>query len=174
MKRKSEYDNQAEQFAKKCGLTMKSIYTGHRARFGNHVTAVYSVTLSRPGKKSYTFDFSTSIDDSWEYVNRSTRERCKGLPPGMKLDSMFKALEGKEARIINGHAVRQTRKRPSVYIVLACLEKSEPMFFEEWCADYCYDSDSRKAFEIYEASQKESLAVIRLFADCMDELEEIH
>lgn len=171
--KKSEYDIQAEQFAQNCKLTMHAVYSGHRARFCNRITAVYHVTLSRPNKEPYCFDFSTSLQDSWVYQDRTTRKLHKGLPRTLNLESMFDHLIGVESTNLNGYYIKRTKKAPSLYDVLACLCSDEPMFFEEWCSCYDYNTDSIEAHKLYLATQKESAAVTQLFADCLEELQEI-
>lgn len=44
---------------------------------------------------------------------------------------------------------------PTAYDVLACLTKYEVNTFDDFCADYGYDNDSRKAFKIYKAVKRE-------------------
>jgi hypothetical protein len=45
--------------------------------------------------------------------------------------------------------------KPTPYDVLACLTKYEVGSFENFCGDYGYDIDSRKAYKIYKAVLKE-------------------
>lgn len=44
--------------------------------------------------------------------------------------------------------------KPTPYDVLACLEKYEPGTFHDFCYNYGYDTDSRKAYKIYKAVRK--------------------
>lgn len=44
---------------------------------------------------------------------------------------------------------------PSAYDLLACLTKYNPGTFENFCGDYGYDTDSRKALKIYKTVVKE-------------------
>lgn len=62
---------------------------------------------------------------------------------------------------------------PTMYDVLTCLTKYDPYSFEDFCGDYGYDEDSRKAEKIYRAVVKEYKAVQRLFGDILEELQEI-
>lgn len=63
---------------------------------------------------------------------------------------------------------------PSAYDVLACLTKSEPGTFEEFCAEYGYDNDSIAALTTYKAVVKEWQKVRRIWGDCLEELQEIN
>lgn len=67
----------------------------------------------------------------------------------------------------------QERQAPSAYDVLAALQKSDPETFEDFCSNYEYDQDSRKAEKVYFAVQKEHKEVRRLFNDVMDRFWEI-
>ena len=72
-----------------------------------------------------------------------------------------------------GQSIAAGRKEPTMYDILTCLEKYESIDFEDFCSNYGYDSDSRKAYKTYLAVKKEHSAVKRLFSDIMEELQEI-
>lgn len=65
------------------------------------------------------------------------------------------------------------KKTPTPYDVLACLTKSDPGTFRDFCADFGYDEDSRKAEKVYFDVQEEYRNVMRLFGDVIEELQEI-
>lgn len=52
---------------------------------------------------------------------------------------------------------------PHIYDVLACLQKVDPGTFEDFCADFGYDTDSRKALATYDAVKKEYEGFTALF-----------
>jgi hypothetical protein len=62
---------------------------------------------------------------------------------------------------------------PTMYDVLSCLTKNDPGTFEDFCSDYGYDSDSRKAERTYHLVVEEWNNVDDLFSDIIDELQEI-
>ena len=62
---------------------------------------------------------------------------------------------------------------PTAYDVLASITKSDPESFENFCSEYGYDADSRKALKTFHAVEKEWENVNRLFSDVMEELQEI-
>ena len=69
---------------------------------------------------------------------------------------------------------KQLKPRVSAYDVLACLTKSDPGTFEEFCSDYGYDSDSRRAEQTYQAVREEWRKVQAFFsAQELAELQEI-
>ena len=57
------------------------------------------------------------------------------------------------------------KKSPNSYDVLACLTKYDPGNFENFCSDFGYDTDSKKAEKTYLAVKDEYLNVTRLFTD---------
>lgn len=63
---------------------------------------------------------------------------------------------------------------PNMYDILATLTKYNPEAFEDFCSNYGYDNDSRKAEKTYKAVCKEWKGVERLFSDIMEELQEIN
>ena len=71
-----------------------------------------------------------------------------------------------------GMSVADTRAfkdKPTSYNVLASITKYDPGTFEDFCLDYGYDDDSRKAERIYKNVVKEWQEVRKLFND--EELE---
>ena len=63
---------------------------------------------------------------------------------------------------------------PTPYDVLACLTKYEPGTFENFCGDFGYDTDSRKAEKIYKNVCKEWEKVSGFFTGAeIEELSEI-
>lgn len=54
---------------------------------------------------------------------------------------------------------------PTAYDVLACLTKSDPGTFENFCSEMGYDSDSRKAEKIYKSVCEEWAKVTQFFTD---------
>lgn len=172
MRKENEYEQQARDFAEKHNLTMTATYQGHYPRFGNNITANYTITLSRPCKRPFTFTFSTSINDSWCYTDDEKRlKKHKGLPPGLDIDKFM--LECLPQFAFRRYIISQTKTAPSLYYVLTCLTKREPGPFEDFCADYGYDTDSRAAEKTWYAVKEEGRAVETLFSDCLEELEEI-
>ncbi len=63
---------------------------------------------------------------------------------------------------------------PTAYDVLTCLEKYEHADFDDFCDNYGYDNDSRKAKKLYLAVKKEYNNISRLFsAEEIERLQEI-
>jgi hypothetical protein len=83
---------------------------------------------------------------------------------------------GKKYTFSFGQSINSGAEEPGMYDVLTCLTKYDPETFEDFCYNYGYDIDSRKAEKTYEAVCKEWNAVNRLFpeSEVMEELREIN
>lgn len=152
----NEYIKRATDFLQKTHTKMKIEYVGRAVNKEwkeKEKRCLYEITLTSP-RGSMTFDFWDSI--------RNTEIRT------MPFDA-YNMQANKEL------AAKKKAAVPSVYDVLACLQKYDPGTFEDFCLDYGYDEDSRTAERIYFAVQKEYTQLARLFTpDEMDELAEIN
>ena len=158
----TDYQKQAEDFLAKHNATMTAVklFTGPYSDDDNDVRDVYQITLTREGKKPYIFKFGQSIAHSEASINAETDKiKFKSFHLSPKAIAEIKVLK---AKLI-----------PTAYDVLACLQKHDVGTFEDFCCDFGYDIDSRKALKTYLAVQDEAANVQRLFGDCIDELEEI-
>ena len=63
-----------------------------------------------------------------------------------------------------GQSINNTGIAPRPYDILSCLTKYEVGTFENFCGDYGYDIDSRKAYKTYKAVMKEWKNVELLFS----------
>lgn len=174
----SEYNKQAQDFAAKYHVTMTAEYLGHFARLGDHATANFNITLEREGKKPYTFQYSDSLQDSWQWGDKRNRpsygepfKKKAGVPPQLRQEHW----PAKGGRQDIGHWVLYpVIPKPSLYDILTCLTKYDPGTFDDFCSESGYDADSRKALEIYFAVQKDWLECNNMFHDCLYELQEIN
>lgn len=73
-----------------------------------------------------------------------------------------------------GQSIADGDKKPTHYDVLACLQKSNPGSFEDFCGDFGYNTDSRKAERTYNAVCSEWNSVDKLWHDVLDKLQEIN
>lgn len=151
-----EYIKQATDFLQKTYSKMKIEYVGlavNKEWKEKEKHCLYEITLTSP-RGSMTFDFWDSI--------RNTRIRT------MPFDA-YNVQANKEL------AAKKKAAVPSVYDVLACLQKCDPGTFENFCSDYGYDEDSRTAIRVYLAVQNEYTQLTRLFTpEQMEELAEIN
>lgn len=64
---------------------------------------------------------------------------------------------------------------PSAYDLLTCLTKYDPGTFEDFCSEFGYDSDSRKAEKTYKAVVRDWHKVNKFFTpEEIEELQEIN
>jgi hypothetical protein len=61
------------------------------------------------------------------------------------------------------HSARESRCQPDAYSILACLNTYSPGTFEEWCGEFGYDTDSRKAEATYRAVCEQWLNLSRMY-----------
>lgn len=62
-----------------------------------------------------------------------------------------------------GQSIAEGSSEPTLYNVLACLQKYDVGTFENFCGDFGYDFDSRQAEKTYKAVVKEFEGMQRLF-----------
>jgi hypothetical protein len=114
---------------------------------------VYQVKLERAGE-SFTFRFGQSITNSGDKVKRN--------PKG---HTMY------DAELISRPGGRIA---PTAYDVLSCVQKYDAGTFSDFCGEFGYDTDSRKAEKTYFAVQDEFSGINRIFGDVIEELQEIN
>jgi len=62
-----------------------------------------------------------------------------------------------------GQSIKDYAKEPTIYQILSCLQKCGVGTFENFCGDFGYDEDSRKAEKIYKSVCREFLNMQKLF-----------
>lgn len=72
-----------------------------------------------------------------------------------------------------GQSLAAGAEEPSEYDVLACITKYDPGSFEDFCGEFGYDTDSRRAERTWKAVSREWRQVERVFGGVLDELREI-
>ena len=170
---KSKYEQQAEAFLKATNTEFKCefLFNGKYFCDDKEMRDVYRITLTR-GRRSYTFQFGQSIVNSGFYytkgrkVNQIDRSQLtnKHLVAWIKLRDYDFLNNGTSDTIHYPIA-------PTAYDVLACLTKNDPGTFEDFCSEFGYDEDSRKAEKIYNAVLDEWRNVCALFTD--EEIEQL-
>jgi hypothetical protein len=86
-----------------------------------------------------------------------------------------KLKRGRKSFTFNfGQSIFNGSQEPTIYDVLTCLQKYDVGTFENFCDEFGYTNDSRKAEKIYKAVIKEFNSMGRLFTpDELDLLNEI-
>ena len=132
---------------------------------------IYNITLKR-GNRKYSFKFGQSINNSGFYAQYG---RQKYNIPREKISLKNHELVTYVKRQFNHDFKNATNDKiiypiaPTLYDVLACLQKYEVGTFEDFCSDFGYDNDSRTAKKTYKAVVKEYDKMCSLFSN--DELE---
>ncbi len=83
--------------------------------------------------------------------------------------------DGKSMRVMFTQSRAQGSNPPDEYDIITCITKSDPGSFEDFCGEFGYDTDSRKAEKTYKAVKREWEAVKRVFGEgeCLEALQEI-
>jgi hypothetical protein len=153
-----DYKKQADDFMTKTGTTMEAVLLGTYKYFADDKDKrdVYKITLKRNGKE-YSFDFGQSLANSYYYKEAEAQKKAYRA----NNYGFFKPI--KKSELI-----------PTCYDVLASIEKYDTGSFDDWCSNFGYETDSRKALETYLKCQEQFDNINRLFHDVLDELAEIN
>ena len=198
----TNYEEQANEFLSKTGTEFSAKFLKHDKYFDDDKESrdIYEITLKR-GEREYKFKFGQSINNSGLqlYHQNGERTRHKGfiLPDEMRIQ-FETATNNKKMMgdILSIYTEKQMAKmkidkwfkdnhfplsgltfkfeNPSAYEVLAALTKYMPDDFEDFCSNYGYDTDSRKAEKIYKDVVDEVKNLMILYNDKeMEMLQEI-
>ena len=172
---KTDYEKQAADFLEKTGCKMTITYKENRKYFPNdeETRDVYEVKIER-GSRVWKFEFGNSIKDS-EFVAVYGKRRFK-IPSEMRTKSnaeiAWYVKRNLQYDFGTAKADRIIRPvPPSEYDVLSCLTKYDPESFEDFCSEFGYDTDSKKADKVYSGVKEEWLNVCRMWSD--SEIEEL-
>lgn len=158
----NDYGKQANDFATKYDVELIIHSVENKKHFADDKENrdVYKLELKRHGKGSYKFEFGQSINNSGHY-----KDKISGKT------STDKVLSEQRWGF---HCIHVKPIAPKMYDVLTCLTKHDPETFEDFCSEFGYDTDSKKAEKTYNAVLQEYVGVLRLFADVIEELQEIN
>ena len=147
----SKYEDRANEWASKWGVTLTVDFLGHRTHHDDDTDTrdVYRITLTREGR-SMSFSWGQSLVHSRYDSKFSAGPYWRGVERKARIDNKMP---------------RQSGNRPTMYDVIACLQKQGPGTFEQFCGDFGYDTDSRKALKTYLAVQQEAADFRRLCRD---------
>ena len=169
----SKYQKQANDFLQRTGATISVQFkeSGHHFADDKEVRDIYTVTIAR-GKRSYTFDFGQSLAESGFYYTKG-KQRVDLDRKLLGSKNLVTYIKSKDWSFLNNGKsdVIHYPKAPSNYSILAGLTKYDPGTLEQFCDEFGYDTDSKKAEEVYEGVQEEYLNLCSLFND--EEMEEL-
>lgn len=166
----TDYQQQAIDFLNITGVRLNIEFLRNGKHFEDDTERrdIYKCTLTR-GSRSYCFNFGQSLNNSGFYY---TRGRTKYPLPLNLLDKKPTNLAAYIKTKIdwdflnNGKSdVIHYPEAPTSYDILACLTKYDPGTFENFCSDFGYDTDSRKAEKIYHAVKAEYLGLCSIFSE---------
>lgn len=169
---KNEYTEQAKKFLQDAGATIKIEFQGRAINTmwkEKQLRNLYAVTITTP-RGSYTFNFWDSLHNTELTQMTVERYTIKYLRRHWEDMNYYEQVKAQKEL-----AKKQKEARPDCYDVLACLTKYDPGTFEDFCAEYGYDEDSRTAERIYIAVQNELANLKRIFdpeqLEAMQEIE---
>jgi hypothetical protein len=179
----TDYQKQANDFlnATNTRFTVEFVKHGKHFDSDQDTRDIYKVTLKR-NSREFTFDFGQSINNSGEcQLVKHLRNKviAESLISRYGSNYAFKLKDRKN--IMMRYSLKEkdlpinsNRSIPNAYDILACLTKSDPGTFEDFCSEFGYDTDSKRAEKTYNAVLNEWKNVQSLFTDKeIEQLQEI-
>ena len=164
---RTEYEKQAEKFLADTNSTLSIEFLKNDYHFDGDKDKrdIYTCTLKR-GSRKYKFNFGQSIANSQQYED-TQKKGCTYTMNGNAITGNYKVLD-----IAKYSSWLKLKKgtAPTAYDILACLTKYDPYTFEDFCSEYGYDTDSRRAKKTYKAVQKEYNSLAAMYSDLEMEL----
>jgi hypothetical protein len=174
----SAYEQQANDFLAKTGTEFKVEFIKNDYHFDDDKDKrdIYKITFKR-GKRQFSFNFGQSLVKSQHYVQTMSDGSIRKFTiTGNRLEGNYKITD--MSNYLNAYSSYDRLKpqltkgeTPTSYDVLTCLQKYDVGSFEDFCSDFGYDEDSRKAEKIYKAVCKEYENICKLWSD--EEIEEL-
>ncbi len=170
-----DYQQQALDFLTATGSTIEIKFSHYGKHFDGDKEDrdIYDVKISR-GKRSYSFKFGNSLNDSGFYYTVGRRKVDLDRSLLDKKDLMFR-IKMKDHSFVSNIDKIHRPIAPTEYSILACLQKYEAGTFENFCGDFGYDEYSRTAEKTYKAVVKEfdKLSALFNYAE-LEQLQEIN
>jgi len=164
----STYEITANEFLAKTKTSLKVEFLKHGKHFTDDKDSrdIYKVSLTR-GQRNYTFDFGQSINNSQYFQDKHIKSRTYTTSGAARTGNY---------KITNLDYVKEfctliKGTEPTAYDVLVSITKYDPGTFEDFCSEFEYDTDSKKAEKTYNAVKDGYMSVCALFSD--DELNEL-
>lgn len=132
----TDYEKQAQDFLDKTETEFKIAFVSHGKHFvdDKETRDVYECTFSR-GTRSFTLEFGNSVYSSAKFRYGS-----------LVANDMQTLSKMAKRHLAKGEVMENKNfKVPTAYDVLACVQKHDVGTFKDFCSEYGYDEDSRKA-----------------------------
>jgi hypothetical protein len=172
----STYEQQAIDFLQSTNTEFKCEFVENVKHFDDDkdVRDIYQITLKR-GSRKYSFKFGQSIMNSQYYQDR-IKERTYTLLGGCRTGKYsINDIEKYKGGLGYGQGLKLVKGQPpTAYDVLACLQKYPVYDFADFCSEFGYDEDSRKAYKTYKAVKREWENIAMLYTEAeLEQLREI-
>ena len=170
----TDYEKQGTDFLEQTGTIMTMEY----ARTGKYFDDddkeerdIYTITLNR-GNRGFTFEFGQSINCSGRFIAYGNPRR--GMSRGFLKDNGEYRKPKNDYAGENKWELNINFSAPTPYGILLCLTKYDPETFENFCSEFGYDNDSRKAEKTYKAVKLEYMQLCTMFNETeMEAMQEI-
>ncbi len=178
----NEYIKQADEFLKLTGTKIQSvlIYNGKYFDGDTLNRDVYSVNITRK-HAHINFKFGQSINDSEKFELLTGKAKGRFLDAkGLFFDDPKQSIHVSELIKSSGQSINKGWTQhvkyhpgvtPSNYTILSALTKYDPGTFENFCSEFGYDTDSKKAEKTYNAVVEEWKNVQTIWSE--EEIEEL-
>jgi hypothetical protein len=159
-----KYEKQANDFLKltETEIIIEFVKNDYHFEDDKDKRDIYKVSIKR-GERKFSFYFGQSVFKS-QYYQDSIPNRTYTLNGGCRtgnysINNIQKYQSGgQKLTLIQG-------EKPTVYDILACLQKYDVGTLENFCGDFGYDIDSKKAEKIYKAVVKEFDNICKIWTD---------
>lgn len=148
--------------------SMNNSYKSRHTMHNHKIILDDTKELTQPGLPHRNFTFAAMK----QMTDGAVQSMEKEEKPVLRKKEFGVGVEVRGGDKWNLQAVVNT---PSNYGILACLTKYDPGTFKDFCMDYGYNSDSRKAKKTYNAVKHEYEMLSRMFSEAeLRELAEIN
>lgn len=178
----STYEQDANTFLSNLGASMTATFLRHDKHFQDDKEKrdIYEVVFTRPDRFPFKIVFGQSINNSGKFTLAKYLQKDFGgyclhdtKEDKAKLNKAVQRVQGYTFPKMGADYFRNENfKSPSAYDVLACITKNDPGTFEDFCNEFGYDTDSRKAEKTYYAVLAEWNSAKAFFSP--EELIEMH
>jgi len=176
MKQINEYEQQALNFLEQTNTSFEVRFLKHDFYFPDDKEKrdIYKITLTR-GERTYKFKFGQSINGSGLRLFHKSGERTKYKP--FFIPEELRNIEDNRTRTKKIRFYFETNyfmlaglnydlgEKPTSYDVLASLHKYNVGTFGDFCSEFGYVQDSRKAEQTYKAVLDEYNNLKMLYSD---------
>lgn len=160
-----EIKNTVAELLNDAGITVLATYRGEalKALGGETTMDQWLFTIADKAGRSEQFDFFTGLGLRAPATDNTRRAAMRDFPGFSEADK-----KGHTAYSVRYMRAVDRMRKPQVPHIADLLHSvildsdAVGQSFSNWCSDFGYDEDSRKAFSIYEACQKSADKLARV------------